>query len=65
VKEVPHEPHPAQAHLDTVAERLGDRLNTRVKVQLGAKRGQVVIDFATMQDLTRILGELGEQSDGL
>lgn len=48
-------------HLDEVAERLGDRLNTRVKVSLGARKGQVVIDFATIQDLNRILAELGAE----
>lgn len=47
-------------HLDEIAERLGDRLNTRVKVSLGATRGQIVIDFATIQDLNRILSELGD-----
>jgi len=49
-----------QGQLDEVAERLGDRLNTRVKVSLGASKGQIVIDFATVGDLNRILGELGE-----
>ena len=49
-----------QGQLDEIAERLGDRLNTRVKVTLGARKGQVVIDFATVSDLNRILGELGE-----
>jgi len=49
-----------QGQLDEVAERLGDRLNTRVKVTLGASRGQITIDFATVGDLNRILGELGE-----
>lgn len=49
-----------QGHLDEIAERLGDRLNTRVKVSLGARKGQISIDFATIQDLNRILGELGE-----
>jgi ParB-like partition proteins len=49
-----------QGHLDEIAERLGDRLNTRVKVSLGARKGQVVIDFATIQDLNRILAELGD-----
>ncbi|PPF79706.1 chromosome partitioning protein ParB [Subtercola sp. Z020] len=47
-------------HLDEIAERLGDRLNTRVKVSLGATRGQILIDFATIQDLNRILAEMGE-----
>ncbi|MGV8895000.1 MAG: ParB/RepB/Spo0J family partition protein [Rhodoglobus sp.] len=49
-----------QGQLDEIAERLGDRLNTRVKVNLGASKGQIVIDFATVGDLNRILGELGE-----
>ncbi|MBH0022755.1 ParB/RepB/Spo0J family partition protein [Salinibacterium sp. SWN248] len=49
-----------QGHLDEIAERLGDRLNTRVKVSLGASKGQVVIDFATVADLNRILEEIGD-----
>jgi ParB family chromosome partitioning protein len=49
-----------QHHLDEIAERLGDRLNTRVRISLGASKGQVVIDFATVGDLNRILAELGE-----
>jgi len=35
-------------------ELLSDRLDTRVKVSMGAKRGKVVIDFATLEDLERI-----------
>lgn len=49
-----------QGQLDEIAERLGERLNTRVKVALGARKGQIVIDFATVSDLNRILGEMGE-----
>jgi ParB family chromosome partitioning protein len=49
-----------QGQLDEIAERLGDRLNTRVKVTLGSSKGSIVIDFATVGDLNRILGELGE-----
>ena len=49
-----------RAHLDELAERLGDRLNTRVKISLGARKGQISIDFASIQDLNRILDELGE-----
>lgn len=33
---------------------LSDRLDTRVMVSMGAKRGRVVIDFATIEDLERI-----------
>ncbi|NQX17125.1 ParB/RepB/Spo0J family partition protein [Rathayibacter sp. VKM Ac-2857] len=50
-------------HLSTVADHLGDRLNTRVKVTLGARKGQVVIDFATIHDLNRILAEIGEPTE--
>jgi len=49
-----------QGQLDEVAEKLADRLNTRVKVTLGSSKGQIVIDFATVADLNRILGELGQ-----
>jgi len=49
-----------QAQLDEIGERLGDRFDTRVSVTLGAKRGRITIDFATVQDLKRILDELGD-----
>lgn len=35
-------------------ELLSDRLDTRVKVAMGSKRGKVTIDFATLEDLERI-----------
>jgi ParB family chromosome partitioning protein len=53
-----------RAHLDEVAERLGDRLNTRVRISLTAKKGQISIDFASIQDLNRILDEIGETNFG-
>ncbi|MEO7018493.1 MAG: ParB/RepB/Spo0J family partition protein [Leifsonia sp.] len=49
-----------RGHLDEVAGRLGDRLNTRVKITLGSRKGQIVVDFATIQDLNRILDEIGQ-----
>ncbi|MFM9919405.1 ParB/RepB/Spo0J family partition protein [Lacisediminihabitans sp. H27-G8] len=53
-----------QGHLDEIAERLGDRLNTRVRVNLGSSKGTIVIDFATVADLNRILAELNEPGFG-
>lgn len=53
-----------QAQLGEIAERLGDRFDTRVSVKLGAKHGQIVIDFATIADLKRILDELGDPGFG-
>ena len=49
-----------RAYLDEVSDKLGDRLNTKVKIDLTARRGALKISFATIQDLNRILGELGE-----
>jgi ParB family transcriptional regulator, chromosome partitioning protein len=46
--------------LDEIAERMGDRLNTSVRISLSRTKGTVAIDFATVADLNRILGELGE-----
>jgi ParB family chromosome partitioning protein len=53
-----------QRGLDEVAERLTDRLDTRVRVSLGRTKGQIVVDFATVADLNRILAALGEQPFG-
>ena len=54
-----------QDFLDDLATRLGDRLNTRVKIALGSRKGQISIDFATVQDLRRILTDLGEELEGV
>jgi ParB family chromosome partitioning protein len=53
-----------QGQLDEIADRLADRLNTRVKVSLGSNKGTIVIDFATVADLNRILAELNEPGFG-
>lgn len=53
-----------RAYLDEVSTKLGDRLNTRVQIALGARKGQVKIEFASIQDLNRILAELGEEEYG-
>ena len=41
--------------LADLSDRLSQRLDTRVTVQLGAKRGKVMIEFATLEDLQRIV----------
>lgn len=51
--------------LDDLSARLGDRLDTRVKVQLGRSRGKVTIDFATVEDLNRILGIIAPEDPGV
>jgi ParB family transcriptional regulator, chromosome partitioning protein len=47
-----------------LAERLSDRLETRVRVQLGKKKGKVLIEFATLDDLQRICDAIGIEQRG-
>jgi ParB family transcriptional regulator, chromosome partitioning protein len=47
--------------LDHIADRLGSRFDTRVRVDLNAKSGRIVIDFGSVADLNRILAEIGEE----
>ncbi|HEV7623064.1 MAG TPA: ParB/RepB/Spo0J family partition protein [Amnibacterium sp.] len=49
-------------HLDEIADRLGSRFDTRVRVNLNAKHGQIVIDFGSVADLNRILADIGEDA---
>ncbi|MBX9424134.1 ParB/RepB/Spo0J family partition protein [Streptomyces lateritius] len=44
--------------LTELASRLSDRFETRVKVDLGQKKGKIVVEFASMEDLERILSTL-------
>lgn len=41
---------------------LADRFDTRVKVTMGQRRGKVTIDFASMEDLNRILDTLAPEA---
>ena len=42
--------------LQDVAERLSDRLDTRVTVSLGKRKGKIVVEFGSVDDLERIVG---------
>jgi ParB family chromosome partitioning protein len=39
-----------------LAERLSDTFDTRVKVELGQRKGRIVVEFGSMEDLDRIVG---------
>jgi len=55
---------PVPAKLAEVADRLSDRLETRVKVDLGRSRGKVTIEFASLDDLERIVAVIDAGGDG-
>jgi ParB family chromosome partitioning protein len=48
-------PKPVAPRLNDIANTLAERLDTRVKVDLGRNKGKVTIEFASIDDLERIV----------
>jgi ParB family chromosome partitioning protein len=46
---------PVAPRLADLAGRLSDVLDTRVKVELGQRKGKIVVEFASLDDLDRIV----------
>jgi ParB family chromosome partitioning protein len=59
------EPAPMDAALAEVEEILSEQLATRVSIQMGAKRGRVMIEFGSTDDLERIVSEIVGSGPGL
>jgi ParB family chromosome partitioning protein len=55
----------SEAGLAEVEEILSEQLATRVSIQMGAKRGRVVIEFGSADDLERIVSEIVGSGPGL
>jgi len=51
----PRRNKPVAPGLTDLGERLSDRLETRVKVDLGRRKGKITIEFASLDDLRRIV----------
>ncbi|TWP38259.1 ParB/RepB/Spo0J family partition protein [Leekyejoonella antrihumi] len=49
--------------LDDLAASLSDRLDTRVAINLGKRKGKLTVEFASVEDLQRIIDMLGLQTD--
>jgi ParB family chromosome partitioning protein len=47
---------PTAPGVDDLAARLSDRLETRVRVDLGRRKGRITVEFASLPDLERIIG---------
>jgi ParB family transcriptional regulator, chromosome partitioning protein len=47
-----------QDMLKEMAEKLGENLETVVKIQLGRKKGQLIIEFGNIADLRRIIAQI-------
>lgn len=46
---------PTAPGLAELADRLSDRFETRVKVDLGQRKGKITVEFASLEDLRRIV----------
>lgn len=51
----PRSRRPQAPGLSEIADRLSDRFETRVKVDMGRAKGKVTIEFASLEDLQRIV----------
>ena len=53
------------AEITAVADRLSDAFDTRVRVELGKRKGRIVVEFGSVEDLERITSIMGvQQQDG-
>lgn len=50
---------------ENLASRLSDRFDTRVKVAFGKSKGRLTVEFATVDDLNRILAVMAPDEQGI
>ncbi|GAA3762185.1 ParB family chromosome partitioning protein [Spinactinospora alkalitolerans] len=50
--------------IEELASRLSDVFDTRVKVNMGRNKGKIVVEFATMEDLERIIATMAPNEPG-
>ncbi len=58
-------PAPSNASMVEVEEILSEQLATRVAIQMGKKRGRIVVEFGSADDLDRIVSEIIGSGPGL
>ncbi|CAM4236774.1 ParB/RepB/Spo0J family partition protein [Nocardiopsis rhodophaea] len=51
-----------QPEMEEWSRRLSDAFDTRVKVNMGRNKGKIVVEFATMEDLERIIGAMAPEA---
>ncbi|RKS79296.1 ParB family chromosome partitioning protein [Actinomadura pelletieri DSM 43383] len=67
----PKSPRPARRKkpvapgLQELADRLSDRYETKVRVDMGRNKGKIVVEFATLEDLDRIIKSMAPDDNGI
>jgi ParB family chromosome partitioning protein len=54
---------PVAPKLSVLADRLSDRFETRVKVDLGRSKGRIVVEFGSIDDLERIVALMAPDTE--
>jgi ParB family chromosome partitioning protein len=54
---------PVAPGLKELADRLSDRYETKVRVDMGRNKGKIVVEFATLEDLDRIIKSMAPDDD--
>lgn len=52
---------PVAPALTDLADRLSDAFDTKVKVELGRRKGKIVVEFASVEDLKRIVAAMSPE----
>lgn len=60
----PATPSKHHERLDYIADAFSDKLDTNVKINLGARKGKMTIEFASVDDLNRIITVLDPKIEG-
>lgn len=60
----PATPNKHHERLDYIADAFSDKLDTNVKINLGARKGKMTIEFASVDDLNRIITVLDPKIEG-
>jgi ParB family transcriptional regulator, chromosome partitioning protein len=55
---------PSPPALNELADRLSDAFDTRVKVELGKRKGKIVVEFGSLEDLERIVSTMSPDWSG-
>ena len=55
---------PSSPALNDLADRLSDAFDTRVKVELGKRKGKIVVEFGSLEDLERIVSTMSPDWSG-
>ena len=61
-KRAPAGRHPVAPGLLRLADRLSDVFDTRVKVEMGRHKGKIIVEFATPEDLERIVKAMSPEA---